>query len=580
MNGYLIGEDGPHAGVVIAFTEGEEWALGRDPDLSFFVLEDPMVSRKHALVTRKGDLFFIENLSSVNPIQVNDITIEEPHQLVEEDVVQIGNNYFRFTTIPPEEEDSLYEEEAYSPAEPYQDEAQPLEQEPLSFFATDSHRFMIKVISGPNQGAEFGLDPGQSYVIGKDAATADIIFQDLSVSRQHAKISVSEAGEAIIEDLESRNGVFVNRARVDQKHSIQSQDLISLGTTSFLFIDKEALQETIFSLLPPKGEEEPRVEEETPPQEEPLPTPKNWKDLFIPTKHLVIASIVSSLVFVGIIGLFSLFKSEPVMLVEKNEIKEIEETLASFKYVQFSFNQPSGKIFLVGHVLTEVDHSELIYLIQGLPFISSIEDNVVVDEGVWESMNALLVNNPKWRGVMVTATMPGKFVLRGYLETQEEATLLQDYVNLNFPYLNLLDNQVVVASTLQTQVQNLLIENNFLNVTFQFASGELIFAGRVNTKEEKSFNKLLDQIEEIRGIRQIKNFVIFTGESTARIDLSSNYKVMGTSRYGNENQYVLINGKILSIGDTLDGMTITGIVTGEVQLDKDGIKYKIDYNQL
>ena len=63
------------------------------------------------------------------------------------------------------------------------------------------------------------------------------------------------------------------------------------------------------------------------------------------------------------------------------------------------------------------------------------------------------------------------------------------------------------------------------------------------------------------------------------LDLSSKYKVMGTSKLGNQNQYVLINGKILSIGDVLDGMTITGISNSEVILIKEGMKFKIDYNQ-
>jgi hypothetical protein len=53
---------------------------------------------------------------------------------------------------------------------------------------------------------------------------------------------------------------------------------------------------------------------------------------------------------------------------------------------------------------------------------------------------------------------------------------------------------------------------------------------------------------------------------------------MGSSKFGNKSQYVLISGKILAIGDALDGMTITNILPSEVLLNKDGINYKIDYN--
>ena len=63
------------------------------------------------------------------------------------------------------------------------------------------------------------------------------------------------------------------------------------------------------------------------------------------------------------------------------------------------------------------------------------------------------------------------------------------------------------------------------------------------------------------------------------LDISSKYKVMGSSKYGNVNQYVVINGKILSVGNDLDGMTITRMENKFILLEKDGIKYRINYNQ-
>jgi hypothetical protein len=45
------------------------------------------------------------------------------------------------------------------------------------------------------------------------------------------------------------------------------------------------------------------------------------------------------------------------------------------------------------------------------------------------------------------------------------------------------------------------------------------------------------------------------------------------------SQYVVINGKILSVGSDLEGMTITKMENNSVFLEKDGIKYRINYNQ-
>ena len=45
MNGYLVAEEGPLAGMTVAFEEGiddQEWLLGRDPESVDVVLEDPM----------------------------------------------------------------------------------------------------------------------------------------------------------------------------------------------------------------------------------------------------------------------------------------------------------------------------------------------------------------------------------------------------------------------------------------------------------------------------------------------------------------------------------------------------------
>jgi hypothetical protein len=53
---------------------------------------------------------------------------------------------------------------------------------------------------------------------------------------------------------------------------------------------------------------------------------------------------------------------------------------------------------------------------------------------------------------------------------------------------------------------------------------------------------------------------------------------MGYSKKDGSNQFVVINGKILTLGDNLDGMIITSISPSLVVLEKDGLKFKINYN--
>jgi hypothetical protein len=68
---------------------------GSDNDL---VLNDPMVSRYHAVVKRQGNRFSLIDLGSSNPVVVNDQALEPGmgQQLTHRDVVFIGKTVFSF----------------------------------------------------------------------------------------------------------------------------------------------------------------------------------------------------------------------------------------------------------------------------------------------------------------------------------------------------------------------------------------------------------------------------------------------------------------------------------------------------
>jgi type III secretion system YscD/HrpQ family protein len=580
MAGFLVAEEGPLAGLIVRFEEGEEWILGRDPDVSYQVLEDPMVSRKHVICRKTDEGYVLENLSAINPATVNGKPVEEPILLQEGDTVQVGNVFFHFTLKDPAEQQEAKEELSDEGSPTIYEESDDLGA--LAFSGAADSRWIIKVISGPNAGAEFGLHEGSTFVIGKDPATCDILFQDLSVSRQHAKIVSGKDGKVTIEDLGSLNKVLINGQETSGITELKTQDLIALGTTSFLVIDQQQTRETIISptagmdYIPPSQEEGAEGVQDT---GEEAAVAKNWKKMVIPTRHLILAGVFAILLILGLGSVFSLFKSEVVTHSVADESQEISKTLTQFPEVEFSYNPSSGKIFLLGHVMTEIDQQEMIYLLKSLPFVKTMEDNVIIDELVWENTNALMMKNAAWRGVNLTSIVPGHFVLRGYVQTLEDATKLSEYININFPYLDKLDNQVVVENTLEAQIQSVLTENQFGNVTFQFSNGELILAGRVPSNQESAYNTMVTTLKKLQGVRLVKNFVVLSKPTSDIVDISSKYKVTGSSKYGNTNQYVVINGKILSVGSELDGMTIINMENNSIFLEKDGIKYKINYNQ-
>lgn len=626
MPAHLIAEEGPHRGLVLNLEEGEDWIIGRDPDEADLIIEDSTVSRKHVRLTKAPEGIYLKNLSRVNPTLVNQEPQSEPVLLKEGDRIQVGNTLFLFSEeqipqeeAPPKKErkkkkkkgdydqifgESAQEEETapevFQEKEIAEEEKAPVEsssseepnaydtifedqnsEEEIPFNLISVSPLILKVIAGPNTGAEIGIEKGRSYTIGKDSNSCDIVFQDLSVSRNHARLMVDDEGILSIEDLGSKNGTVINGQPVTERQVITPQDLVSLGTTSFLVIDREAPQETIYSPLLPTYEpaKEPAFVEESSSLEASEKEEKDWKQEPIPPKYLIAGASFLTIFLIVFLSFFSLFKSKGIEITQKEPVEEIQEALTKFPGVQFSYNPGSGKLFLVGHVVTAVDYQELQYRIQQIPFILSTEDTVVIDEYVCKTMNDILSSRADWTGVSIQASAPGKFASVGYLQTAAESTSLTDYLTIHFPYLDRLENQVVVEQTLSTQIQSVLIGQGFGGVTFQINNGEIVFAGNYSNQLEKEFLHLLKQIKQTPGIRSVKNFAIATSPNMTGIDISQQYQITGSSQFDGRGYSVVLNGRIFTLGDSVDGMKITSIESNTILLEKDGLKYRIDYTR-
>ncbi len=563
----LIAQEGPLRDLVLDLDKGKDWIIGRDPDQTNFLLEDTSVSRKHAHLYKTDEGIFIKNLSTTNPTEVNDSVIDE-YLLEENDKVKIGDNIFLFTG---ESEKEVKHKEIKK--EEKQEYETIYEEPEISFpTMTSDTPFVLKVISGPNAGAEFGIEKSKEYIIGKDPNQADIIFTDLSVSKQNTKISADADGNIFIEDLKSKNGTYINNTPVIEKTQITHQDLITVGTTTFLIVSKEAAEETIYSPAPTF-----EVEEEAEEKEEKKVSV--WKKQFIPTRHLIFAGSITIIIFVIFISFFGLFKSHEIEIAEKEPKEAIQNALEKYEDLEFSYNPSSASLFLTGHVLTSIDKQELMYDLDQLTYINDIEDNVIVDEFVWKDFNNVLNEIEAFRSVSLHSPKAGIFVISGYVADPKTAEELTDYINSNFPYIDKLQNKVVIEEVLQAQIASQLAAQNMSGITFEIIAGELVLAGRYNKKEEKDLERLITEFKKTEGIHFVKNLAIPSSASAARIDLSNKYKITGYAKYDGENFSVVANGKIVSLGGLLDGMQITSITPDEILLEKDELKYKINYSR-
>ena len=616
MPAHLAGEEGPSRGLILNLEEGEEWVIGRDPDEAEFVIEDSTVSRRHARLTHAPEGIYLENLSRISPTLINDEPVEGHVLLKEGDRIQIGRSIFLFsnqeisnlktpqkkkqpggyddifgsledpseeTLIPTEEK---VEETILPPSLPnaYDTIFEDSEEEPeIPFHLLPDTPLLLKVIAGPNAGAEIGLEKGKIYTIGKDPLSSDIIFQDMSVSRRHARIEILPDGTAEIEDLGSKNGTVVNGVPITEKMGISTQDLIALGTTVFLIIDRDAPQETIYSPMPASYEAPKAVVEEVVAAIEKIPEleaeEKDWKKTPIPPKYLFGAASIAAICLIVFISFFSLFKTKGVEIAAKDPTSLLKKALTKFEGVQFSFNPASGKLFLVGHVLTGVQAQEMVYRIGEFDFVMSTENNVVIDELVDKMMNDLLSSNPNFRGATIQSFSPGRFILSGYVDTNAEAMSLSEYLSVNFPYLDRLESQLAIGENLDAQIQNLLQTDGLGSVTFQFSNGEVILSGNYSNKLEKPFADLIKQISMIPGVRGVRNYAIPSHPNQAAIDLSQQYQVTGTALHEGHGYSAILNGKVYIVGDFVSAMRIAEIDPHTILLEKDGIKYRINYTR-
>jgi type III secretion system YscD/HrpQ family protein len=461
-------------------------------------------------------------------------------------------------------------------------------------------RWFLKVLSGPNTGAEFSMQGGTSYIAGTDATTCDVVFQDLSVSRQHAKITIDLQDRVSLEDLNSRNGTFVDGEKLTGRKSISSNVLVSMGTTTFMLVDREGERQTIVSpVITPtaeKKEEKPAMREQKgqealgPLQQAVLPPlqseveklreeeKKQARASQAVSALIVLACLTALLVVVGV-GTTFLFRTEEIPHEHAAHPDTlIAAALKDYPAIRYSFNPTTGKLLLIGHVLTPIDREKIVESLQDLKFISQIDSsNVVIDELVWREINQVIAKNPAWRSITINSPTAGKFILSGFLKTRKQAEDLYDYISQNFPYVDLLEKRVVVEEELASQISSKLADAGFHALQVKITNGDVLIRGNIPNGSSTIYNGLVSEIKKVQGVRTVLSQVTEVAPEQTLINITDKYPVTGYSLQGKKLQ-VVINGRILMKGDIIDGMTITDIRPHVVYLEKEGVRYRIDFN--
>jgi DNA-binding response OmpR family regulator len=97
---------------------------------------------------------------------------------------------------------------------------------------------MLLMVEGPSPGKRTFIDQPE-LIIGRDEH-CEVVIPERQVSRQHARIR-QERGKYILEDLDSKNGTFLNGQEIDGPHSLQDGDEIQIAFCCKLtFVGAEA----------------------------------------------------------------------------------------------------------------------------------------------------------------------------------------------------------------------------------------------------------------------------------------------------------------------------------------------------
>lgn len=476
----------------------------------------------------------------------------------------------------------------------------------INFDLVDAGRWLLKVIAGPNTGAEFSMHSASSYVIGTDPTSCDIVFHDTSVSRQHARLTISPEDELTIEDLKSRNQTLIDGESIKIKTPLTPNAVVTIGTTAFTVYDREGEMHTIISPLLPAivkalQKDEPAKTEAPTAQspealaagepaeitavetatEEPSKAPeKSPEKAAHAIGAFIVLGIISGLFVIIGLGTAALFRSEPVVIEQETNAAEMLQTaLIPFPSITPYFNKSTGVLQLMGHVMTQADKSRLMYSLQGLPFVKTIDDGgVIIDEYVWQETNLVLSKNSNWKGITIQAPAPGKFIITGYLQTRAEADRLSEYMGANFPYIDLLEKRITVEEDVVNKANSLLQTAGLRDVTISMEKGILTLTGGFAPAKEAEFQTTLNELGKIPGVRGVKNLTSKLAPEQSVINISDRYEVTGSSRLG-ATYSIVINGRILTKGDELDGMQITEIRANSVVLEKDGVQYRIDFSR-
>jgi len=205
----------------------EKVTIGREADCTI-ILEDSLVSRKHAEIREEGGKYFLTDIGSANGTFVGTRRITTNYELKSGDVIKISpyTMYFQLSAAEtptrieqperPEDKTKIIGVTGLETGELGRDMTQ-------MYTYSGAPKLLIR--SGVEVGKTFDLS--KNPIIGRDAE-CDIVLSEPTISRKHARIQFIDNKLSVI-DVGSRSGTRVNGKIIDKPTPLKDSDKIQLG---------------------------------------------------------------------------------------------------------------------------------------------------------------------------------------------------------------------------------------------------------------------------------------------------------------------------------------------------------------
>lgn len=415
-------------------------------------------------------------------------------------------------------------------------------------------RFILKVLTGPNQGAELELSAG-AYVIGS-ADECDVNFSDALVAPRHLSVELSE-DSIVAKRLDGK--VFVDgKPMVDTRQTIKFFQFVTAGSTYFLFgpAGREWPQGVPGPLPPLKPETETQPESA---ESSALSTkgPEKPKDEASPTDRAKKVALLTFLLF-GVLAVSSFLlmrldrRDPPPPATAESILPGVKAMVQKQPYAEaVTVGIRNSRVFVSGFVRTSAEARQLRSLVtrpDGL-----VACAVVSDEEILAAVGEILDSFRS--GLSAKMDSAGGVEISGFAGDTDTWNQLRTLLESDLPGYPRLKFSVVSGNQVISEGEAILRQSGLTSlIHLEATSAGLTASGSVPPMEAELWAQAKDKIQsELPAGVMLKDEVTSGGDSSSVDDYLLSSISMGplpwvTLRSGKK----LFPGAVLPNGWTLE----------------------------